>query len=226
MTLSRAITGLSCSLVTWSVFGAVPLAAQLSTPGVGAPAADVSYEQRYRELRDVKPLPDVAPATGLTLTRDVGRFRFESGNFYRLAPIGGRTVGLVFLGSGVFSFTPPTAIERERLAHFQKSDSLQAPFSSLVLFFADSTLQELQSKLHFGAGSVPGDVRQRITSSLDLLGDDDSQSIDPDLMSVLLNDESSGVFYATIGRTNGSPLVFVVNPHEVEGVSLLQRVRA
>jgi peptidase M1-like protein len=227
MTLSRAISGLSCSLVTWSVFGTVPLAAQLSAPGVGAPAADVSYEQRYRELQDLKPLSDgVAPVTGLTLTRDVGRFRFESGNFYRLAPIGGRTVGLVFLGSGVFSFTPPTAIERERLAHFQKSDSLQAPFSSLVLFFADTTLQELQSKLHFGNGSIPGDVRQRITSSLDLLGDDDSQSIDPDLMSVLLNDESSGVFYATIGRTSGSPFVFVVNPNEVEGVSLLQRVRA
>jgi len=227
MTLSRAITGLSYSLVTWSVFGAVPLAAQLSAPGVGSPAADVSYEQRYRELQDLKPLSyGVAPVTGLTLIRDVGRFRFESGNFYRLAPIGGRTVGLVFLGSGVFSFTPPTAMERERLAHFQKSDSLQAPFSSLVLFFADTTLQELQSKLHFASGSIPGDVRQRITSSLDLLGNDDSQSIDPDLMSVLLNDESSGVFYATIGRTSGSPLVFVVNPHEVEGVSLLQRVRA
>lgn len=155
----------------------------------------------------------------------MGRFRFENGTFYRLAPIGGRTVGLVFLGSGVFSFTPPTAIERERLARFQKSDSLQAPFSSLVLFFADSTLEELASKLRFGPGAVPADVRQRITSSLDLLGDDDSQTIDPDLMSVLLNEESSGVFYATIGRTSGSPLLFVMNPHEVEGVSLLQRVR-
>jgi Peptidase family M1 domain len=175
----------------------------------------------------VKPLLEgVAPVSGLTLTRDAGRFRFDKGTFYRLAPIGGRTVGAVFLGSGVFSFVPPTPVERERLARFQKADSLDAPFTSLVVFFADSTLAELQSKLQFGTGSIPPDVTQRIKSSLEYLGDEDSKTIDPDLMSTLLNGESSGVFYATIGRSSGSPLVFVLNPHEVEGVSLWQRVRS
>jgi hypothetical protein len=44
-------------------------------------------------------------------------------------------------------------------------------------------------------------------------------------MGAFLNGESSGLFYASVGRTNGGPLMFMVNPHEVEGVTLWQRVR-
>jgi peptidase M1-like protein len=223
--LPRSFGGIGALYV---LIGAAALGAQMRAPGVGgsSSAGEVSYEQRYNELRELDAAPNgVAPANGFTLTRDVARFRFETGSFYRLAPIDGRTLGAVFLGSGVFSLVPPSPIERERLSRFQKSDSLETPFTSLVLLFADSTLAELESRLHFATGSIPADVRQRLKSSLAYLGDGDSKTIDPDLMSALLNGESSGVFYATVGRSNGSPLVFVVNPHEVEGVSLWQRVR-
>jgi Peptidase family M1 domain len=232
MALPQAISRLPWSFVGRSalcvLMGAAPVAAQMSAPGVGGSAStgEVSYEQRYNELQDLDAVSDgVAPVQGLTLTRDAGRFRFDQGSFYRLAPIGGRTVGAVFLGSGVFSLIPPNLIERERLSRFQKSDSLEAPFSSLVLLFADSTPAELEAKLHFARGIIPAEVRQRFKASLGYLGDEDSKSIDPDLMSALLNGESSGMFYAAVGRSSGAPLVFVINPHEVEGVSLWQRVR-
>ena len=135
------------------------------------------------------------------LKRDAGQFTFGDGTFYLLTPIGGRTMGAVFLGHGVFSFSPPSRIEQERLARFQKTRTLEVPFSSVVLLFADSTLAELESKLTFGPGQPPSEPRQRFKDGLDYLADDDSKSFDPDLMAAFLNGESSDLFYAHIDRT-------------------------
>ena len=38
-------------------------------------------------------------------------------------------------------------------------------------------------------------------------------------MAAFLNGESSDLFYAHVDRTGGGPLMFMVNPHEVEGVT-------
>jgi hypothetical protein len=167
----------------------------------------------------------VASVNGLVLKRDVGRFVFESGKFYLLTPVNGRTVGAVFMGTGTFSFAPPSPIEQERLSRFQKTNSLQVPFRNLVLLFADSTLTELESKLSFGPGQPPADVRQQFQAALGHISDDDSKSLDPDLMSAFLNGESSDLFYAEVGRTGEGPLMFMLNPREVESVSLGHRVR-
>jgi peptidase M1-like protein len=201
-------------------------AVQFAPPGGKDTVTEVSYEQRFAELKELRPVPNgVASVSGLVLKRDAGEFTFGNGKFYLLTPVGGRTVGAVFLGQGRVTFTPPSRIEQERLARFQKSKTLDAPFSSLVLLFADSTIEELEAKLTFGPGQAPSEVRDRFRSSLDILIDEDSKSLDPDLMSALLNGESNGVFYAHIGRLGGSPLMFMVNPSEVEGVSLSHRVR-
>jgi hypothetical protein len=201
--------------------------AQAGSGGVPARAGEASsYEKRYAEVVGSQPKPDgIAAVDGLVIERDVARFVFESGHIYLLTPVAGRTIGAVFLGRGTFRFTPPTTIEQERLARFQKTRSLAAPFSSVVFLFADSTLSELQGKLSFGQGEAPQEVRQRFKEALEYVGDEDSQSLDPDLMSAFLNDRSSGVFYAALGTTTGSPLMFMLNPHEVEAVSLSQKVR-
>jgi hypothetical protein len=202
------------------------ISAQLAPPTTDT-GGDVTYEQRYAELKELQAVPNrVAQVSGLVLTRDVGQFTFENGKFYLLTPIGGRTMGAVFLGNGRMSFSPTSRIEQDRLARFQKAKSLDAPFSSVVLLFADSTLAELEAKLTFGPGQAPEQVRQRFKASLDNLIDDDSKSLDPDLMSAFLNGESNGLFYAEVGRTNGgSPLMLMINPSEVEGVTLSHRVR-
>jgi hypothetical protein len=95
----------------------------------------------------------------------------------------------------------------------------------VVLLFADSTLSELESKLTFGTGQATEEVRQRFKTALDHIGDTDSKSLDPDLMSAFLNNQLNGVFYANVAPTSGSPLLFMLNPNEVEGVSLGQRIR-
>src|SRR4051812_4622455 len=213
---------LVCSTVVAPV-----LSAQLAPPTI-ADASDATYEQRYAELKELQVVPNrVAQVSGLVLTRDVAQFRFENGKFFFLTPVGGRTMGAVFLGTGRMTFTPPSRIEQERLARFQKTKSLDAPFSSVVLLFADSTLAELESKLTFGPGQPPEQVRQRFKASLENLVEDNSKSLDPDLMSAFLNSEPNGVFYAEVGRINGgSPLMLMINPNEVEGVTLSHRVRS
>lgn len=191
-----------------------------------ARSEEVSYEQRYGELTELQAAPNrIAPVTQLVLKRDAGQFTFGEGKFYLLTPIGGRTMAAVFQGSGVFTFSPPSRIEQERLARFQKTKTLEVPFSSVVLLFADSTLAELESKLTFGPGQPPSDPRQRFKEGIDFLAHDESKSFDPDLMAAFLNGESSDLFYAHIDRKSGGPLMFMLNPHEVEGVTLSHRVR-
>src|SRR5215211_7742224 len=200
------------------------LSAQLSSPVVVSP--DFSYEQRFAEVRELEAAPNrVATVTQLVVKRDVGQFSFGAGRFYLLTPVGGRTIGAVFVGSGVFSFAPPTRTEQDRLARFQKTRTLEVPFSSVVFLFADTTLRELESKLTFGSGQPPSEPRQKFRDAVDYISHDDSKSFDPDLMGAFLNGESSDLFYAHIERRGGGPLMFMVNPHEVEGVTLTHRVR-
>ena len=83
-----------------------------------------SYEQRYTELVSSQPqLNAMAQVTGLVVGRDAARFTFESGNFHLLTPVSGRVVGAVFLGKGIFAFTPTDPIEQERLERFHRSRS-------------------------------------------------------------------------------------------------------
>ena len=225
------VRGLSQEVVSAAAAGALLLSVVLpwetvsAQLGPEASSQQFSYEQRYDELRQLQIRPDrVAPVTRLVLKRDAGQFTFVDGNFYLLAPIGDRTVAAVFVGNGLFSFIPPTRIEQDRLARFQKAKTLEVPLSSVVLLFADSTLAELESQLTFGPGQ-PSDSRQRFKDGIEFLAQDNSKSFDPDLMAAFLNGESSDLFYAHIDRKGGGPLMFMLNPHEVEGVTLSHRVR-
>jgi hypothetical protein len=153
--------------------GVVPLLALVCVSTVAAqlspePARSetVSYEQRYAELRGLQAAPNkIARVTQLVLKRDAGQFTFGDGTFYLLTPIGGRTMGAVFVGHGVFKFAPPTAIEQDRLARFQKTRTLEVPFSSVVLLFADSTPAELESKLAFWCGAASLRAEAAVQSS-------------------------------------------------------------
>ena len=75
------------------------------------------------------------------------------------------------------------------------------------------------------ADQPPSEPRHRFKEGIDFLAHDDSKSFDPDLMAAFLNGESSDLFYAHIDRRGGGPLMFMLNPHEVEGVTLSHRVR-
>jgi hypothetical protein len=166
----------------------------------------------------------VAEVSNLTLQRDVARFTLQSGQIHLLTPVGGRTVGAVFRGKGVFRFAPATTVERDRLSRLESADSLAAPFSELLLVFADGTLEELEAAVKFAPGADAGDARGAVRQGLELLADEDSRTFEPDLMGAFLNGERSDLFYAHLKRTGGGPLMFMLNPHEFEGVRLLSKV--
>ena len=105
----------------------------LLIPGseLGAQAGSVlaeSYPTRFGEVMALGAAPDgVAEVHDLLLQRDAGRFRLRDGTLYLLSPIGGRIIGALFRGSGTFSFAPPTKVEQDRLARYEKQTALDAP---------------------------------------------------------------------------------------------------
>ncbi|MBA3259624.1 MAG: hypothetical protein H0T68_09185 [Gemmatimonadales bacterium] len=185
-----------------------------------------SYEAAFDQLMGLRGMADrVATVEKLVLQRDVGRFTLGAGRLYLLSPVGGRTVAAVFQGTGTFSFAPGSRGEQQRLARIEQTTSLEAPVSSLVFLFADSTLAELERTLSFGPAEVPAEVRGRAQDALGQLSDRDSRTVHPDLMSALLNGEHSDLFCAYIRRSGGGPLLFMLNPNEVEAVTLAGKLK-
>ena len=200
------------------------LAAAAGAPATAGIGAD-SYDALFDELLRMSPRADrVAEVSNLILQRDVARFTLQSGQIYLLTPVGGRTVGAMFRGKGVFSFAPTTGVERERLRRLENADSLAAPFSEMLLVFADGTLEELEAAVKFAPGSDAGVPRGVVKQGLELLADEDSRTFEPDLMSAFLNGERGELFYAHVRRSGGGPLMFMLNPNEFEGVRLLSKV--
>jgi hypothetical protein len=115
-------------------------------------------------------------------------------------------------------------MERERLQEIKQMSSMDERFSELIILFGDNTLEELRSKLTFGAGDRSDALRSRYRDMLSYLGKEDKQSLDPDILVTFLNGERNDLFYAHMAY-RGDPWMFMVNPHESEGIRLLTRPR-
>ena len=207
----------------------VPLDAQQLASAEGAPppptAHATSYDGVFDKLLRLRPMADrVAEVSNLVLQRDVARFSLQSGHLYLLSPVNGRTVAAVFRGKGSFAFAPGAAVEKDRLKRFENADALEAPFTELMLVFADGTLEELERTVKFGPGALPGEVQGIAGQSLKFLAEEDSRTFEPDLMGAFLNGERSDLFYAHIKRASGGPLMFMLNPNEFEAVRLHSKI--
>ena len=206
------------------------LAAQLASAGAADPQpAEVnarSYDGLFDELVRMRPRADrAADVSNLVLRRDVAQFTLRSGRLHLLTAVSGRTVGVVFRGAGVFSFVPSSRVERDRLKRLEKADSLDSPFTELLLLFADGTAEELEATLKFGPGPDGDDLRDAIGAGLEFLADEDSRTFDPDFMSAWLNDERSELFFAYVKRQGRDPVAFSINPNELESVRLQSRIK-
>jgi hypothetical protein len=109
----------------------------------------------YAALRGMKPDKTGVPVQDLVLTRDVIRLHFDSGTFYLLAPVEGRTLGAVFIGKGGWELTPATEGERRHLALLTEEKdfkSLVDTFERATLLFTDGTADEIRKAT---AGPAP-----------------------------------------------------------------------
>ncbi|HEY9506794.1 MAG TPA: M1 family aminopeptidase [Gemmatimonadales bacterium] len=205
------------------------LPAQLASADAVEPrpagASARSYDGLFDELLRMRPLADRgADVSNLVLQRDAARFTLQSGRLHLLSAVSGRTVGIVFKGTGVFTFVPSTRVERDRLRRLEKADSLESAFTELLLVFADGTADEVEAALKFGPGPAGDDMRGSIDAGLEFLADEDSRTFDPDFMSAWLNDERSQLFFAYVKRKGRDPVAFSINPNELEGVRLQSRI--
>jgi hypothetical protein len=184
------------------------------------------YSAALSDLRRAAPRSDsVAAVRDVVVRRDVMQFRLDSGRLSLLTPVAGRTVGAVFVGSGVVSFSPPLSVERGQLWRVLGDSSLTAPLTSVVFFFADSTLTDL-GHLSFARDTLTARLAApAVSDALDRLVDGRALRTDASFIDAVLNAERSGYFYAYVKRPRGEDLMFEVDPDQSEPIELLRRGR-
>jgi hypothetical protein len=204
----------------------VCLLATLTVTPAAAQAPAATYEEVASVLKNWRARSDSAAAVqNLVIRRDAGRFTLEQGTLYLLPPVAGRIVGAVFVGTGTFAFSAPTAIEADQLERFLEKRELAEPLKAAVLLFGDSTMQELERQLTFSAQRWEGDAESAVKDALSYLKEPESDGYDPDVFRTLLNPTPNGLFYAHVVRRSGDPVMFAVNPYQTEAVQVLRKAK-
>ena len=168
----------------------------------------------------------VAEVSSVQLSRDAGVIVLEHGTLSLCRPVAGRTCAALYLGRGTFLLTPPAGIEREQVERAFGRPMLRRTFQSLVLLFSDSTLSELSQIATFRGGAPSKATRETMRETMrDLLPfvlGPDAHSPAPRVAKPLLDPVGGGLFLAAMGTDDG-PLVFALDPEQVENVALLRR---
>lgn len=189
-----------------------------------ASPAPTLYEQFYEAVATLQPDPSrVAQVTDLVIRRDVGTLQLGPGTLTLCQPIAGRTLGALYRGAGRLQCLPPTRIEREQLARFTDSETLDVAFESLFLVFADTTMRQLSRRLDFEPGAAPDrPAMSFFEEAIDFLHEKDETWVEPTLMRILLNGDSNEFFQAHASPPKGADVFFVVDPDEAEEVRILR----
>lgn len=208
------------ALFAWCL--AARAAAQTPAATTGTPA--VRYLDTYNEIEKLAPMSDqVATVHHLVLSRDAGELTLEDGKLYLLSSVGGRTVGAVFRGAGRFQFTPQIPTEQAELRRFAGTPAMDDTISEAVLLFADSTIAQLRA-LTFGPGQLPGGIGSDVRDLVASLQGRKEGSFASDVIGPMLNGEASGFFLARLERAHGDPVMFEINPADIEAVQLYRPV--
>jgi hypothetical protein len=194
--------------------------------GISPARADTST---YRTMYDLltHPVIDptrVAPVRDVVLRRDAGTFTMTEGLLYACRPLGNRVWAMVFTGTGRFTCVPPTAVEREQLLRYTDRTSVDEPFRVLVLLFTDSTCAELEGQVTFSPAPVPKDVSDHLAYAVQFLSDGGvDEYYDASFMTAFLEGQTAGLFLAHFSETKLQPMMFRVDPYDVEEVRFGRR---
>ena len=182
------------------------------------------FLEGYRELLNLSPVASqVAEVNHLVLSRDAGQLILERGKLYFLSPVGGRTVGAVFRGVGKFTFAPTVPAERAELQRFASAPTLDDTISEAILIFADSTADQFRM-LSIGSAEIPGDIADHVNELIGSLKGEHEGSFSTEVLSPLLNGETTGFFLARLERRRGGAVLFQINPAVSEAVQLYRPV--
>ena len=186
------------------------------TPEQAAANADAVYQELRRKgsaLEDFNGA--VATVSGLELKRDAATFKFNNGEIYFLAPVGGRVVGAVFLGDVEMSVIPPTDIEKRSLAFFTGGKSEPDHFSRLVMRFSDKTFEEIRQSpgVQMGtSGSQSARARDAYKEIQNRFRKEVHYNLDLRTLADLYVPKRDGFFWAFPGGGRFDKLSFVLDP--------------
>ncbi len=212
----------SAARPSWLAFAFLLLLLPALLPAATSPA--------YTELRNARPDGRTVPVSGLELERDVFRFKFESGAFHFLKPVGGRTVGAVFVGHGSYRLSPATENERRQLALASGADkgfeTLSDEFDDLVLLFADDTAQEIELHAPVRTGAPDPHATDVYERYLKRQRKDFRINFHVRLLKDLLNNPglTSGIFMALVEGKKYPPALAAVDPDGAEALGLFARL--
>lgn len=191
------------------------------TPGLVAQDGEQAehLEGWYRGLRDLAPDPARgASVSGVVLERDAGTFFFDDGVLHALDDIDGRTVGAVFVGDGRFELTPPDPVEVAQLRRVLETDAVSEPLESVVLLFTDFTWSELEQQLDVGPIEPSNRAKDRAEDARDYFTSGDGWVSRRVLLPMANAD--IGFFYAHMDLKDGDPLIFAIDEHDAEEITL------
>jgi Peptidase family M1 domain len=188
------------------------------------PADSAALSAWIQGFRTIGPDPGRgAQVSGLTLERPSGTLRLESGSLHLLEPLGGRTLGAVFVGQGSFTVRAPISVEQAQLEREYGSPEPTLPIKRAVLFFTDSTESELARSVVFAARTPPKDAAREVEEAFKYVSDDEGW-LARDILLPLLG-EREGFFYAHVAEDRGDPLIYEISPFAAEDVSISKRTR-
>jgi hypothetical protein len=202
---------------------ALPLVAVLTLAFLSGQAS-AATDPTYSELRGAQPDGRRVPVNGLVLERDAFRFQLDSGAIHFLKPVGGRTVGAVFVGSGSYRLSPATPNERRQLALSSGAgkdfETFTDDFDSLLLLFTDGTAQELEKHAAVQTGSPDPRATEVYERYLKRQKKDFRTNFHLRVLMDLLNspDTTNGAFLALVDGKKHPPALAAVDPDGAEAL--------
>jgi hypothetical protein len=132
---------------------------------------------------------------------------------------------MVFIGSGEFSFTPPSEIEKKQLSRFYETENYKMNFKELFLLFDDNTYNEICKNLVFQktkTDHIDRNIKHFIKYFKRYVFVD-SRS---DFLRSLMMEGRNGFFYSQIQESKFYPVFFQINPFEPEEISFMKGIVA
>jgi hypothetical protein len=190
-----AILSLSASVL---VFGQAPQP---------APNSDAIYQQ----IRGIHIGDEAVTVSNYDLKRDAATFHLRAGKVCFLTAVQGKVVGAVFEGEGAMSLTPPLPAEANMLKLLTKEDTFNETFGKMMLWFTDSTYDELKKANPSTAGGCdPGPLQD----SQNALRKKVNYNLAGRILEDVLSPEPGGLFVAFVhGQRYEDKMVFSIDPH-------------
>jgi hypothetical protein len=146
----------------------------------------------------------------------------KTGELYFITPVESRITAAVFIGTGEFSLTPPTPIEKKSIKIFTNEDGITEAFTHLVLRFTDKTFEEIKSSPNVtmkSGGPAASQAHDLYHSNQELLRKRLHDNRELRTLFDLYNPDHEGFFNAFIDGKRFNKLLFLLEPLGVPGAN-------